>query len=146
MMFSELADALTKPKHRLALYVAHDASIVRLAAGLEIFPLRWPRLGSEIVIEVRPRLPHSIPAEDWTHVVQVWRDKQGKEFVRVLYDGELVGSLSWTPLSEFISLLRRQVPNCLFQRCMSVSVPAQMEDVKSLVPSNFIVQKLRSSL
>jgi len=52
-MFSELADALSAPEHRLALYVAHDSSIVRLAAGLEIFPLRWPRLGSEIVIEVR---------------------------------------------------------------------------------------------
>ena len=53
VLFSELANALESPKHRLALYVAHDLSIVRLAAGLKIFPLRWPRLGSEIVIEVR---------------------------------------------------------------------------------------------
>jgi hypothetical protein len=55
VMLSELADALEAPKQRLALYVAHDTSIVRLAAGLGIFPLRWPRLGSEIVIEVRLR-------------------------------------------------------------------------------------------
>ncbi len=55
MLFSELADALESPKHRPALYVAHDVSVVRLAAGLTIFPLRWPRLGSEIVIEVRTR-------------------------------------------------------------------------------------------
>jgi len=53
-MFSELADALQKPTHRLALYVAHDTSMVRMAAGLEIFPLRWPRIGSEFVFEVRP--------------------------------------------------------------------------------------------
>lgn len=53
MLFSELADALELPTHRLALNVAHDVSIVRLAAGLKIFPLRWPRLGSEIAIEVR---------------------------------------------------------------------------------------------
>ena len=54
-MFSELAVALSAPEHRLALYVAHDTSIVRLAAGLGIFPVRWPRLGSEIVIEVSLR-------------------------------------------------------------------------------------------
>jgi hypothetical protein len=53
-MFSELAGALEEPKHPLALYVAHDSSMVRMAAGLGIFPLRWPRLGSEFVIEVRP--------------------------------------------------------------------------------------------
>ena len=56
VMFSELAEALQKPKHRLALYAAHDTSIVRIAAGLEIFPLHWPRLGSEFVFEVG-RLP-----------------------------------------------------------------------------------------
>jgi hypothetical protein len=64
-MFSELADALSEPKNRLALYVAHDSSIVRMVAGLGIFPLRWPRLGSEVVIEVRPPLA----ADDCTHVI-----------------------------------------------------------------------------
>lgn len=58
VLLAELADALEAPKHRLALYVAHDSSIVRLAAALEIFPLRWPRLGSEIVIEVRAQTPY----------------------------------------------------------------------------------------
>jgi hypothetical protein len=52
VFLSEIADDLEAPRHRLALHVAHDGSIVRLAAALEIFPLRWPRLGSEIVIEV----------------------------------------------------------------------------------------------
>ncbi|KAH9980673.1 phosphoglycerate mutase-like protein [Russula compacta] len=118
VMFSELADALSAPEHRLALYVAHDSSIVRLAAGLGIFPLRWPRLGSEIVIEV-------------------WSDKRQKLFARVLYDGELIDSLSWTPLDDFISLLRRQVPDHLFERCSSASGKA--EGVKQLgVP--FVVQ------
>jgi hypothetical protein len=68
-MFSELADALQEPTHRLALYVAHDTSMVRIAAGLGIFPLRWPRLGSEVVIEVRS--PPTLTADDWTHAVYI---------------------------------------------------------------------------
>ncbi|KAH9044119.1 phosphoglycerate mutase-like protein [Lactarius hengduanensis] len=102
VLFSELADALEAPKHKLALYVAHDSSIVRLAAGLEIFPLRWPRLGSEIVIEI-------------------WRDRKSRRFVRVLYDGETVESLKWTPLQDFLGVLRNQVPDHIFERCASVS-------------------------
>ncbi|KAN0109872.1 phosphoglycerate mutase-like protein [Russula decolorans] len=102
VMFSELADALREPTHRLALYVAHDTSIVRIAAGLGIFPLRWPRLGSEFVFEI-------------------WSDKNGRQFVRVLYDGELINSLSWIPLDTFISHLRQQVPDDLFEKCASVS-------------------------
>ena len=66
-MFSELADALREPTHLLALYVAHDTSIVRIAAGLGIFPLRWPRLGSEFVFEVRR--PPILTADDWTHAI-----------------------------------------------------------------------------
>jgi hypothetical protein len=61
VLLSELADALEAPRHRLALYVAHDTSIVRLAAALEIFTLHWPRLGSEIAIEVCAHTP-SIPS------------------------------------------------------------------------------------
>ncbi|KAH9956432.1 histidine phosphatase superfamily [Russula dissimulans] len=102
VMLSELADALEAPKQRLALYVAHDTSIVRLAAGLGIFPLRWPRLGSEIVIEV-------------------WKDKKQKQFARVLYDGELIDSLSWVPLDDFTALLRQHSPDHLFEKCTSVS-------------------------
>ena len=37
-------------------YVGHDGSMVRLASGLgfgKLAPLRWPALGSEIVMEVR---------------------------------------------------------------------------------------------
>ncbi|KAH8994589.1 phosphoglycerate mutase-like protein [Lactarius akahatsu] len=102
VLFSELADALEAPEHKLALYVAHDTSIVRLAAGLEIFPLRWPRLGSEIVIEI-------------------WRDRKNGRFVRVLYDGETVESLKWTPLYDFLGVLRNQVPDHIFERCASGS-------------------------
>ncbi|KAH9039872.1 phosphoglycerate mutase-like protein [Lactarius pseudohatsudake] len=102
VLFSELADALEAPEHKLALYVAHDTSIIRLAAGFEIFPLRWPRLGSEIAIEI-------------------WRDRKNRRFVRVLYDGETVESLKWTPLSDFLGVLRNQVPDHIFERCASVS-------------------------
>ena len=40
---------------KLRFYVGHDGSMVRLASGLgfgKIAPLRWPALGSEIVMEV----------------------------------------------------------------------------------------------
>jgi hypothetical protein len=59
--------------------------------------------------------------DDCTHVIQVWRDQNWTQFVRVLYDGEVIGSLSWTPLDTFINLLRQQVPDHLFEKCASVS-------------------------
>ena len=40
---------------KLRFYVGHDGSMVRLASGFgfgKIAPLRWPALGSEIVMEV----------------------------------------------------------------------------------------------
>ena len=127
VMFSELADALSKPKHPLELYVAHDSSMVRMVAGLGIFPLRWPRLGSEVVIEVRPP---TLAPDNCTHVIQVWRDKNWTQFVRVLYDGEVIGPLSWTPLDNFIALLRQQVPDHLFDKCASVA--GKSENAKRL--------------
>ncbi|KAH9036246.1 phosphoglycerate mutase-like protein [Lactarius hengduanensis] len=117
VFFSELANALEAPEHRLALYDAHDLSVIRLAAGLEIFPLRWPRLGSEIVIEI-------------------WRDGNNDRFVRVLYDGETVDSLKWTPFYEFLDLLRRQVPDHIVERCaeasLSVQVPGKVKGAEWL--------------
>ena len=50
--FAELADALEESTHRLALYVGHDSTLVRLLAGLGAVPLRWPSFGSEVVFEV----------------------------------------------------------------------------------------------
>ena len=67
MIFSELVDALKELTHHLALYVAHDTSIVCIVAGLGIFPLHWPRLGSEVVIEVC--YPPILMVNDWTHVI-----------------------------------------------------------------------------
>ena len=46
-------------RYKLRFYVAHDGSMVRLAALLGFGrngPLRWPALGSEIVMEVRAHL------------------------------------------------------------------------------------------
>lgn len=50
--FAELAVALEEPTHRLALYVGHDSTLVRLLAGIGAVPLRWPSFGSEVVFEV----------------------------------------------------------------------------------------------
>jgi hypothetical protein len=41
---------------KLRLYVGHDGTMIRLASLLgfgKVAPLRWPALGSEIVLEVR---------------------------------------------------------------------------------------------
>ena len=41
---------------KLRFYVGHDGSMIRLAVGLglgRVAPLRWPAMGSEIVMEVR---------------------------------------------------------------------------------------------
>jgi 2-phosphoxylose phosphatase len=59
--FSELADALEEPTHRLALYVGHDSTLVRLLAGLGAVPLRWPSFGSEVVFEVHGRTHYPWP-------------------------------------------------------------------------------------
>ncbi|KAI9454987.1 phosphoglycerate mutase-like protein [Lactarius psammicola] len=97
MLFSELADTLESPKYRLALYAAHNVSAVRLAANLKIFPLRWPRLGCEIV--------------------EIWKVKNNRRFVRVLYDGELADSFPMSP--------KAPTPEHVFEKCVSVSSEAE---------------------
>ncbi|KAN0129956.1 phosphoglycerate mutase [Lactarius tabidus] len=98
--FAELADALAAPMfaHRLALYVGHDGSLVRLLAGLGAFPLRWPAFGAEVVFEV-------------------W-EVDGVRFVRVFYDGTVLSGLEWVQLDEFVGRLRALVPDRLFEQCM----------------------------
>ena len=59
-MFAELADNIMSfaagTEHaKTRLYIGHDGTMIRLAAGLGLGktnPLRWPALGSEIAIEV----------------------------------------------------------------------------------------------
>ena len=95
-------------RYKLRFYVGHDGSMVRLAALLGFGkngPLRWPALGSEIVMEV-------------------WRAKGSvsdgpQEFVRVMHEGTPVTGLEWMPLDGFISLVEAQVPDNLFAQCMS---------------------------
>lgn len=43
---------------KMRFYSGHDGSMVRLASGLgfgKVAPLRWPALGSEVVMEVRTK-------------------------------------------------------------------------------------------
>lgn len=51
----------------------------------------------------------------------MWNDEHQRLFARVLYDGELMNSLSWVPLEDLIDLLKEQVPDDVFERCMSAS-------------------------
>lgn len=59
-MFYELAQNFKslqsgREPYKLRFYVGHDGSMIRLASGLglgKITPLRWPAMGSEIVLEV----------------------------------------------------------------------------------------------
>jgi hypothetical protein len=43
-------------RYKLRFYIGHDGTMIRLASGLGLgknAPLRWPAMGSEIVMEVR---------------------------------------------------------------------------------------------
>jgi 2-phosphoxylose phosphatase len=123
VFFAELADALAAPTftHRLALYIGHDGTLVRLLAGLGVSPLRWPSLGSEVVLEVRTfrcalRLTYVYcPA---TTCAQVWEAPSGTRFIRVFHEGTDLRGMEWVRLDGFIERLRALVPARLFERCM----------------------------
>ncbi|TFK81329.1 phosphoglycerate mutase-like protein [Polyporus arcularius HHB13444] len=86
--------------YKLRFYVGHDGSMIRLASLLglgKVAPLRWPALGSEIVMEV-------------------WQSKKEK-FVRVIHEGTPVVGFEWIPLDAFISSLESQVPADIFELC-----------------------------
>ncbi|KAI0040100.1 phosphoglycerate mutase-like protein [Auriscalpium vulgare] len=108
VFFSELAQNFAAfragaERHRVRLHVGHDGSMVRLASGLglgKLAPLRWPALGSEVVMEV-------------------WKTggKSSALFVRVMHEGTPVSSLQWMPIDDFIGLLQAQVPADILQQC-----------------------------
>ncbi|KAF8552843.1 phosphoglycerate mutase-like protein [Imleria badia] len=90
--------------HKLKFYVGHDGSMIRLAAGLGLGrasnggTLRWPAMGSEIIMEV-------------------WRGTGGGRFVRVLHEGTPAPSLRWVQLGEFIDLLGGVIPEDIYSAC-----------------------------
>ncbi|KAI5999955.1 phosphoglycerate mutase-like protein [Pisolithus albus] len=100
VFFAELANTLRH--HKLHMYVGHDGSMVRLAAGLGLGSanrLRWPAMGSEIVMEV-------------------WHAPHDMLYVRVLHEGwPAPPPLDWIPLGEFIQLLEDLVPENLGTLC-----------------------------
>ncbi|KZT03230.1 phosphoglycerate mutase-like protein [Laetiporus sulphureus 93-53] len=88
--------------HKLVFYVGHDGTMIRLASLLglgKIAPLRWPAMGSEIIMEV-------------------WRTEGGDHFVHVLHEGTPVSEMAWIPLDDFIGVLESQIPPRLFETCM----------------------------
>ncbi|KAI6098881.1 phosphoglycerate mutase-like protein, partial [Pisolithus croceorrhizus] len=104
IFFAELAHTLRhkRQKHKLYMYIGHDGSMVRLAAGLGLGSangLRWPAMGSEIVLEV-------------------WHAPYNVFYVRVLHEGSPAPPpLDWIPLREFIQLLEDLVPENLGASC-----------------------------
>ncbi|KAF7800185.1 hypothetical protein EIP86_011432 [Pleurotus ostreatoroseus] len=91
-----------KESYKLRFFVGHDGTMIRVASALgfgKLAPLRWPALGSEIVMEV-------------------WESK-GQHFVRVMWEGTPVSSLEWVTLDNFIGLLNSQIPTDLFATCNS---------------------------
>ena len=87
-------------QYKLRFYVGHDGSMIRLVSALGLGAtqqLRWPSLGSELVMEV-------------------WR-AQGADFVRVIHDGVVFTALAWVPLDQFIALVNSQVPADVFAEC-----------------------------
>ncbi|KAF8517913.1 phosphoglycerate mutase-like protein [Hysterangium stoloniferum] len=106
VMFQELAQnfvAFQKGQEtfKLRLYVGHDGSMIRLASGLGIQgPLRWPALGSEFVFEV-------------------WRTHDRSLFVQVMHEGTPAVGLEWLSLDNFITLLESNVPENIFEKCLT---------------------------
>ncbi|TCD60758.1 hypothetical protein EIP91_009551 [Steccherinum ochraceum] len=106
--FQELAMSLRnfqsgKSDVKYHLTVGHDGSMIRLASGLglgKINPLRWPALGSELIIEV-------------------WQQKSGakKQFARVLHEGLPVETLEWQDFDSVIQLVESQIPPNIFATC-----------------------------
>ncbi|KAI0758759.1 phosphoglycerate mutase-like protein [Fomes fomentarius] len=89
--------------YKLRFFVGHDGTMIRLASLLglgKIAPLRWPALGSEIIMEV-------------------WETQRNEHFVRVIHEGTPVREFEWVPLDTFISSLEAQVPEKIFEQCMS---------------------------
>ncbi|KZT33072.1 phosphoglycerate mutase-like protein [Sistotremastrum suecicum HHB10207 ss-3] len=112
------------PKMRI--YVGHDGSLIRLASGLGIGKqdhngrLRWPALGSEIILEVWST-PGSLSS---SALVENKGDDvltgEGNELlVRVLHEGSPVRGLEWVPFNEMLGLLESNVPPDLYDRCQS---------------------------
>lgn len=99
---SHAAGVWRRPQHKLHMYVGHDGSMVRLAAGLGLGSanrLRWPAMGSEIVMEV-------------------WHAPHDMLYIRVLHEGwPAPPPLDWIPLGEFIQLLEDLVPEDLGTLC-----------------------------
>jgi hypothetical protein len=129
IFFSELAQNFklfksSDESFKLRFYIGHDGSMIRLATGLGLghhAPLRWPALGSEIVMEVRRSAPParypSSPTRNFAR--KVWRTREGKDYVRVLHEGAPVPSLAWVPLDRFIDSLEAQVPENVYEACMA---------------------------
>ncbi|KAI0633152.1 phosphoglycerate mutase-like protein [Trametes polyzona] len=87
--------------YKLRFYVGHDGTMIRLAALLglgKLGPLRWPALGSEIILEV-------------------WETEKEGHFVRIIHEGTPVQGLDWQPLDAFIHALEEQIPADIFARC-----------------------------
>jgi len=111
VMFKELSQNFAALRagtetFKARLYVGHDGSMIRLASGLglgKVAPLRWPALGSEIIMEV-------------------WK-AQDDMFVRIIHEGTPVPTLEHISLDSFIQLLEAQVPDQLFEKCTGLQSP-----------------------
>lgn len=134
VMFQELAQNFLSFKagqedFKLRLYVGHDGSMVRLASGLGIQgPLRWPALGSEFVFEARKFFlsVHIVYLSTAISICmfrreneQVWKTHDKSFFVRVMHEGTPAVGLEWMTLDSFIALLQSNVPQNIFNQCLS---------------------------
>ncbi|KAL4071479.1 histidine phosphatase superfamily [Scleroderma yunnanense] len=111
---SDMGSEIAHTQHKIHMYVGHDGSMVRLASGLGlggVNGLRWPAMGSEIVIEV-------------------WHTSEDLPFVRVLYEGSPVHPpLDWMPLDQFVRLLEGLVPEDLKDACMQPEKWVEKNDI-----------------
>ena len=58
----------------------------------------------------------------------------------MIYDGEVIDPLSWTPLDAFICRLRQQVPDHLFEKCQLPVVAPVVGEAEKADGVDFLIQ------
>ncbi|SPO38695.1 related to acid phosphatase [Pseudozyma flocculosa] len=113
-----------KERHKVKYYVGHDGTMVRLFKSLaQSGQIRWPAMGSEVVIEVW-RKPNGKGQNDKQHYVRILQYGSTMATNADLlasspgHGGDGGHLIAWTPLDDVIKYLESRVPADLYEKCV----------------------------